>query len=144
MTIPEEEKAQEKEQEKMQEKEEEKSWAEKTRRDPLAGIIWPVILIWLGLAMILDRFGLLASIPLLEGLSFWTLFSFGAGLILLAEVVIRLLVPEYRQPVGGTVFLALLLMASGISRTVGWSVIGPVALIALGAILLLSSLLRSR
>jgi len=143
MTYPEDEKALEKQQEKTEEKQDE-SWQEKTRRDPLAGIIWPVILIWLGVAMMIDRFGLLASIPVLADLSFWALFSFGAGVILLGEVVVRLLVPEYRQPVGGTIFFAVLLMASGISQTVGWSVFGPIALIGLGLILLASSLMRNR
>jgi len=144
MSMPEDEKALEKEQEKTEEKESEKSWQEKTRRDPLAGIIWPLILIWLGVAMFIDRFGLLASVPLLQGLSFWPFFAFGAGVILCGEVVVRLLVPEYRQPIGGTLFFAVLLMASGISQTFGWEIVAPVALIGLGVILLATSLMRSR
>ncbi|MBN2554552.1 MAG: hypothetical protein JXA97_01315 [Anaerolineales bacterium] len=152
MSSPEEErnleKEQEKEQEKVQEKEHEKgggmTWAEKTRRDPLSGIIWPLILIWLGVAMMIDRFGLFDALPLLETFSFWTLFTTGAGLILLVEVAVRLLIPDYRQPVGGTVFLAVILISTGVSSTVGWGIVGPIALIGLGAILLLSSLMRTR
>jgi hypothetical protein len=124
-----------------QEEKEEKSWDEKWHRDPLNAAVWAIILIWAGLVLLAGNLNLLAWFPFLEP---WSLFFLGAGTILLLEVGFRLLLPSYRQPVIGTVILAVVFLAIGLGSIVGWRCILPVAVIGTGLYLLLNALLRRR
>jgi hypothetical protein len=125
------------------EKQEEKSWDEKWRRDPLGSIAWAAILIWAGIVFLADNLDWLRSIgPPFDRLEAWSLVFAGAGVIFLGVVLIRLLVPEYRSPVVGTLILALVFLGVGLGETIGWSIIWPIVLIALGAAFLLGGFLR--
>jgi len=108
---------------------EEKTWDEKWRRDPLSGAVWAAILIWAGVALLVENLGLLAN---LGGLDAWGLVFVGAGLIVFLEVAVRLLVPSYRRAVGGTLVFAAILLGIGLGDLFGWSVIGPLILISIG------------
>lgn len=125
------EKEEEKEQEKVGEKQEkeEKSWDEKWRRDPLSALVWAAILIWAGLVLLASNLELLVRFEMLDA---WGLIFIGAGLILLLEVVVRLLVPDYRRPVTGTLVLGIILVAVGLGNMVGWELIWPLVLIIIG------------
>jgi len=123
-----------------QEEKEEKSWDEKWRRDPLSTAVWATILIWVGVVLLLDNLNLLAWLPLMA----WSLFFIGAGAILLLEVGFRLLSPSYRQPVIGTVIVAIVFLAIGLGDIVTWQCILPVAVIGAGLYLLFSVFLRRR
>ncbi len=122
--------------EKRQEKEE-KDRGEKWQRDPLSAVIWAAILIWAGLALLGGNLGLLAGYP---GLEAWPLIFIGAGLIVIAEAVIRLLVPAYRRPVTGTFILGAVLLAIGLGNLVQRDVVLPLVLIVIGAAILLRGL----
>jgi len=91
--------------EKEDEKRNEKSWEEKRRRDPLATLGWAVVLIWAGFVLLADNFNLFdqISIDFIADMQPWSLIFGGAGIIVLALVVVRLLVPEYRGPVTGNI-----------------------------------------
>jgi drug/metabolite transporter (DMT)-like permease len=122
---------------------EEKSWDEKWRRDPLGSIAWAMILIWAGLVFLADNLNWLRSIgPPLDRFEAWSLIFAGAGVIFLGVVLIRLLVPQYRSPVVGTLILSLIFLGVGLGETVGWNIIWPIVLIALGAAFLLGGLRR--
>lgn len=123
----------EKEEEKKHEKEE-KSWDEKWRRDPLSAIVWAAILIWAGLVLFGENLGLLVRYEQLEA---WSLIFLGAGVIVLLEVVVRLLVPDLRRGVTGTLIFGLILLAIGLGDLVSWTLIGPLVLIAIGLSILL-------
>lgn len=89
-----------------QEKDHEKSrgdWGyEKWRHDPLGSVVWAFILIWAGLALIAGNLGFWDGLRIGDSrVGNWTIVMVGAGVILLFEVVIRLVVPSYRQAVGG-------------------------------------------
>ncbi len=90
---------------------EEKTWEEKWRRDPLSAIIWAAILIWAGVVLLADNLQMLARFGDLEP---WGLILAGAGVIVLLEVLLRLLVTAYRRPVGGTFIFAVLLLGAGL------------------------------
>lgn len=148
------EKSDEKELEKRDEKKpEEKSWEEKYRRDPLGPIIWGLILLWAGAVLLLSNLGMLDSLlrrtinapvwanRLSQG---WSLVMLGAGVILLVEVVIRLLVPVYRHSVVGTVILAVLFIGISLGDLISWSLLWPLVLIALGLIIVARGLIRSK
>jgi len=133
------EKAEEKEEEKKHEKgPEEKNWDEKWRRDPLGSLIWALILIWAGVALLLSNMGLV-SVP---GLEVWELIFIGAGVLILIEVLVRLLMPAYRKPVGGSLILAIIFLGIGLQGFVTSNLVWAVALILIGVYILLRGLTR--
>jgi hypothetical protein len=144
------EKFDEKEQEKREEKSpEEKNWEEKYRRDPLGSIIWACILIWAGLVFLADNLRLIdfEDIPGLPG-GFssqpWSWILIGAGVLVLIEVVIRLTVPDYRRPVLGSIFLAIVLIGIGLGNLFNWNITGALILIALGLMIILRGVFREQ
>ena len=146
------EKFDEKEMEKREEKSpEEKSWDEKWRRDPLSAVVWAAIFIWAGLVLLasnlgyLDQFIKRTSIPGLDlpkAVDAWPLILVGAGVIILIEVVIRLLVPAFRKPVLGSIIFAIILIGIGLGDLISWNIIWPAILIILGISILLRGLGR--
>jgi hypothetical protein len=140
---------------KQEEKEEEKEFAkadaekamgawgyEKWQRDPLSSIVWASMLIWAGMALLLANLGILSWRIGDNRIEPWSIVLIGAGVILLIEVLIRLVVPAYRRAVGGTLFFAALLMAFGLEDIVGWGVMWPLILIGLGVFVLLRGVFR--
>lgn len=144
------EKFDEKEQEKREEKSpEEKNWEEKYRRDPLGSVIWACILIWAGLVFLADNLKLIdfKDIPgMPAGFSSqpWSWILVGAGVLVLVEVAIRLLVPDYRRPVMGSIFLAVILIGIGLGNLFNWNITGALILIALGLMIILRGIFRDR
>ena len=140
--------------EKELDKHQEKSAEEKWNRDPLAAIVWASILIWAGIVLLaanLGAFDLISdfferlpfelgqlpfeiSIVPMEG---WAVFWVGAAVILLLEVAVRLIVPEYRRPVMGTMVLAVVFLALGLGT---WVCVLPLILIAAGVSILFRNL----
>ncbi len=122
------------------EKEDGRSWEEKRRRDPVASLGWALVLIWAGVVLLADNFDLIdqINIDFIADLQPWSLVFAGAGLIVLALAVVRLLVPEYRGPVTGNIIFGFILVGVGLAETVGWGIMAALILIALG----ISSLLR--
>jgi hypothetical protein len=55
---------------------------------------------------------------------------------MLAGALIRLAVPEYSGPVVGNVILGFIFLSVGLGDTFGWNILGPVAIILIGAIVL--------
>jgi len=149
------EKFDEKDKEKREEKSpEEKNWDEKWRRDPLGSVVWAVIFIWAGLVFLASNLGYLDSLYSrasgIPGFGFpfrleaWSLVLAGAGVILLIEVVVRLLIPAYRRPVGGTLILGFILIGVGLGDLISWSIIWPLIIIALGLSIIFRGFLRGR
>ena len=143
--------------EKELEKREEKSPEEKYRRDPLGSIIWACILIWAGVVLLLNQLGYLDQIKetlfsnratwtldIPGDFSVWGLIFLGAGVILLFEVLIRLLVPAYRKSVTGTIILAFVFIGIGLGNVLRWEFIFALVLIAIGLSIIVGSFTRRR
>ena len=155
MTDQRDEKFDEKDLEKREEKSpDEKQWEEKSRRDPLSAVIWALILVWAGVVFLASNLGWLDSLLRrtsdIPGMGFltrlvdaWPVVLIGAGVILLGEVVVRLVVPAYRGPVTGTAIFAVILIAIGLGDLINWNLLWPIILIALGLSVLLRGLKRS-
>ncbi len=147
------EKFDEKDREKREEKSpQEKSWEEKYRRDPLSPIIWAGILIWAGVVLLAENLGLFAT-PSAGRILFgttavsigaWPIIALGAGIILLIEIAIRLLVPDYRRPIGGTLFLAVIFIGSGLGGIFGVEITWPLILIVIGLLIIFRGFFRGR
>jgi hypothetical protein len=129
------------EKEEKEEKGRGESWDEKWRRDPVDAASWAAIFIWAGLVLLAENMGLLIRFERLET---WSIIFIGAGLIVLLGVVVRLLVPAYRRPVTGSLIFGVILLGIGLGEVVGWVVIGPLVLIAIGVGVLLRGLLGGR
>jgi hypothetical protein len=134
------EKAEKEEEKNEKEREkEEKTWEEKWRRDPLGAIIWAVILMWAGVVLLADNLQMLARFGDFEP---WGLILAGAGVIVLLEVILRLLVPSYRRPVGGSFIFAALLLGGGLQILTGKAIVWALVLIAIGVGILLRGVFR--
>jgi hypothetical protein len=119
---------------------EDMTWDEKWRRDPLNAAGWAVLLIWAGLVLLADNLGLFAR---WEQFSAWGLILTGAGLIVLLEAALRLLIPAHRRPVAGSLIWGAILLGLGLGNLIGTSLAWPLILIALGIGLLLRGLIGS-
>jgi len=128
------------------------------QRDTLSSIVWAFILIWAGLVFLavnsgwLDRILTSGSIAkyLPKGMELfepavWGLIMLGAGLILLTEAFIRMLVPQFHRHLGGTLVVAAIFIAIGLGNLFqNWTLIWPFLLIALGTTVLIGGLLRKK
>ena len=138
-------------------KQEEKSVEEKWQRDPLAALVWALILIWAGVVLLagnLGAFDLMSEFAeRLPGDGFnlplqvdffpveaWSIFWLGAAAILLLEVVVRLVVPAYRKSVVGTLILAGVFVGLGLGT---WNCVWPLILIGIGISILLRGFQRN-
>jgi hypothetical protein len=119
----------------------EKNWEEKWRRDPLNAAVWALIIIWFGVVLLANSLNLLNWVPFFEPLAISFL---GAGVLLLLEAGIRLIMPEYRQPVWGNLILGVVFLAIGLINVISWECILPLVVIGVGLWLLFSGLLRRR
>ncbi len=149
------EKFDEKDLEKREEKpREEKNVDEKYRRDPISAIIWAILLIYAGLILLADNLGYLetwlanlaaaTNLAFLADLPVWSVILLGAGIILLIEVLIRLLIPEYRRGVGGTIVFAFILIGVSLGNQIGWTLVLPLILIGAGLAILVRGLFGKR
>jgi hypothetical protein len=129
--------------EKDMEKKEEKAPEEKWRRDPLSSIVWACILIWAGLVFLASNLGWfdeivsrgeeITGISAIDNvLSAWSIVLLGAGVIILLEVAIRLLVPAYRRPVLGSFIFAIILIGIGLGDLINWNILWPLIIIGIG------------
>ena len=137
-------------------KHEEKGMDEKRGRDPVGTISWAAFLIWAGVVLLLSNIGQLdvllnvikrLNIPFSElpfdlpfvNIDAWQLFFLGAGVIVLLEVIVRLLLPAYRRSIVGSIIWAAILFGLALGN---WLIVGPSALIVIGLVILLSRLTR--
>ncbi|MGD8621217.1 MAG: hypothetical protein PVI81_05720 [Anaerolineales bacterium] len=129
---------------------------EKDRRDPLGAISSAAFLIWAGVVLLMNNLGqaeMLTSVldrlnvpemwlpfdlPFVD-LRVWQAFFLGWAVIVLAEALIRTLVPIYRWNVIGNLFWAGILLGITLGR---WAIIGPAVLIAIGLAVLIQGFIR--
>jgi len=127
-------------------KREEKSVEEKWERDPLGALVWALILIWAGVVLLagnLGAFDLMSEfarrlpgdgVNLPFNIEFfpveaWSVFWLGAAAILLLEVAVRLLIPQYRKSVVGPLILIGVFIGLGLGT---WNCVWPLILIGIG------------
>ncbi len=109
---------------------EDSCWAEMVQPDTLDPVIWAAAFIWGGVVWFASSLGYF------EGQA-WSLFFFGAGMLVLIELAIRLLVPAHRRDLLGTLIWAAVLFWLG-----DWDLLWPMILIAIGASILLRGYFR--
>jgi hypothetical protein len=120
----------------------------------LSTVVWALTFIWAGLVLLANNLGYLGRLQVRFsdlpgvwrqlGLEAWPLIFLGAGLLVLGEVVLRLIVPAFRRRVIGRVIIAIFFLGLGLGNLTNWALIWPVVLILLGVSMLLGGLLRGR
>jgi hypothetical protein len=138
--------------EKEREKREEKSMDEKWRNDPLGTLVFAAVLIWAGIVLLLENLGTLdkwtANIIASTGWTFladhepWQYIVLGAGILVVVEIIIRLLVPAYRRSVVGSVIWAIILIGLGLGGWFNWSILWPLIIIVIGLSIIFRGVFR--
>ncbi len=125
-----------------EEKDHEKSEKdEKHTRDPLSSVLWAIFLIMVGVILLAQQMG---YFRFGDWGNVWQTFMAAAGVTLLLEAALRLILPAYRRPVLGTIIGGLILLSLGLGGILNWSITWPVILIVIGAAILLGGLFRGR
>lgn len=114
--------------------------------DRLHSLVWAAILIWAGLVFLADNIGMFDRL-IFPGASAghigsWPVIFLGAGLIVLLEVAVRFINPDLQSEASRRLVLAVILLGLGLGGLVGWHIIWPVLLIAVGASILMGGFLR--
>jgi len=107
------------------------------QRDPYSGITGGMILILLGVLF------LLATMDIISWGNWWAYFILGLGAIFIVEVIIRSAATSYRRQDKGKLVVGTVLIVVGgahILGMVGW---WPLLLIAIGIIIVFSSLKKT-
>ena len=149
--------ADEKQFEEKDEKEMEKHDEKVEENDKLSSITWAFILIWAGLVFLatnlgwfdqlgitIDQSWVFRSMDNWNTFGVWNLIALGAGAIILLEAVARLLLPNYRRHIGGTLIVAAVFIGLGLGGWFSWSTLWPLILIAVGINVLLTGLGRPK
>ena len=113
---------------------EHESMEEKWRRDPIAGVVFALILLLLGVLLTL---AVQERIPWDE---WWKYFLIGIGVIFLIEVLVRYTKPAYRRPVFGKFIAGLILICIGVAFIGGFGNWWPLIIVAVAVAILLKIL----
>lgn len=127
------------------------------QRDQLGSIVWAAILIWAGLVFFAFNSGWIDRLfdqgffnrMLPDGLemfepSVWSIIMLGAGIILIGETILRLLMPQFHRYIGGSLITGAVFIGVGLGNLFGWDLVWPIVLIAVGVSVLIGGLLRKR
>ena len=125
--------------EKAEKDEKDREKNEKGPSDRLRSATWALILIFAGFVLLLVTAG---AFDWLDWSNAWSVVIVGAGLAVALEVVLRLLMPEYRRPVRGQIVLAVVLVTVGAASFLGWENVWPIVLIGVGLSMLIGAFTR--
>jgi preprotein translocase subunit SecG len=135
--MPEEKERQEKEEKGGDEWGREKWSGEKWSSDPLGRFTWAMIIIWAGVAFLLNNLGDDGTSVLgMEDENVWAFILAGAGVLLWFETLLRLAMPAYRRPLGGRLILGTVLVVIGVGGIIEVE-LWPLILVAIGISMLI-------
>jgi hypothetical protein len=101
-------------------------WWESDRMDAIG---WALAFIWGALVLLAEPTGFAERHSWWDG---WGVFFVGAGTIVLAGTVVRLLIPAYRRKIVTGLIFGLILLAIGVGDEAPWEWVWPTVLGAIG------------
>lgn len=119
-------------------------WSEKWTRDPVDAFTWALIIIWAGVAFLLVNLADNGEAILgMDSENVWAYILAGAGVFIWLNILLRVVNPAYRQPLGGRIILGTILIVVGVGEVLDvelWALI----IIAIGISMLLGYFSRAR
>ena len=116
-------------------------WEEWWHSDLVDALGWAAGFIWGALVILAGATNLSANFSWWDG---WAVFFTGAGVIVLIEVAVRMLIPKYRMGVVGNLIFSLILLTIGLGGLVGWVWVWPMVLIAIAVLIIGGALKRCK
>lgn len=111
--------------------------AEKWARDPVSAFVWALILIWAGVVFLLvNAAGEGETILGMDDTNAWAVIMTGAGVFIWLGVLIRIVMPAHRRPLGGGIILGTIFLIVGVGALVDVE-LWPLIIIAIGISVLL-------
>ena len=107
--------------------------------DRLNTLGWAAVFIWGGLVLLAGTTNFSSRFAWWDG---GKVFFAGAGVIVLLQTIIRLLVPQYRESWVGSLVFACILLSIGLGDILVW--IWPLVLVVIGVVILRSAFTRKR
>jgi len=107
------------------------------KRDPYSGIFGGLILILLGVLF------LLATMDVISWGDWWAYFLLGLGTIFIIEFIVRSVIPAYRHQHKGKLVVGTVLLIIGGAHILGMVSWWPLILIAVGIIIVFTSLKKT-
>ena len=108
-----------------------------SKRDPYSGIFGGLILILLGVLF------LLATMDVISWGDWWAYFLLGLGTIFIIEFIVRSVIPAYRHQHKGKLVVGTVLLIIGGAHILGMVSWWPLILIAVGIIIVFTSLKKT-
>ncbi len=102
--------------EKQDEKRDDEKGAEKWARDPVSAFVWALILIWAGVVFLLvNATGEGEQILGMDinDSNAWAVIMAGAGVLIWLGVLVRVVMPAHRRPLGGSIILGTIFLIVG-------------------------------
>ena len=119
-------------------------WSEKWSRDPIDTFTWALIIIWAGVAFLLVNLAEDGEAFLgMDDGNVWAWIMAGAGVFIWLNIVLRLVNPAYRQPIGGRVILGTILIVIGAGSAIDVE-LWPLVIVAVGVAMLLGYFRRPK
>jgi hypothetical protein len=111
------------------------------RSDQLDRVGWAAIFIWAALVVAADSTSFHSNFGWWDA---WGVFFTGAGVIVLAETVLRFLMPDYRARWSWTLIVGSVLLAIGLGTWESLEWVWALVLAAIGVAILRNAILRRR
>ncbi len=115
-------------------------WENWCRNDRVDAVGWAAGFVWAAFVIIATNAAITANIVWWDG---WAVFFAGAGVIVLIETAVRLLLPAYRKGIAASLIFGFILIGFGLGGLIGWVWVWPAVLVVVAAVILKSAL-RSR
>ena len=111
-------------------------WENWCRGDRVDTVGWAAGFVWAAFVIIATNAAVTANIVWWDG---WAVFFAGAGVIVLIETAVRLLLPVYRKGIAASLIFGFILIGFGLGGLIGWVWVWPVVLVVVAATILKSA-----
>ncbi len=118
----------------------EKWGGEKWSSDPLGSALWALFIIWIGVLLLMINMGDEGDKILgLDWDNFGAWVLTGGGVLTWLDILLRMLMPAYRRPLGGRIVWGTLLLVLGVGGLIDVE-LWPLIIIAIGVSMLIGYL----